>query len=158
MASFPRLETGRVMAWAGVVANALAILALAILAPREGGAWALELALVAIFPVVGVVISLSLLRGHPLALRALDVWLTLQWLIFGFLVVFLASSIVDDCTPHPMHVPCTMVDLYLQCLGLLLAANVPLFVTTRYWSRPAVRRRQKSHARSAGLGCDSLRD
>jgi hypothetical protein len=146
------------MAWAGVVANALTILVLAILALRVGGRSGLEAIVAAIFPVVGVVISLSLLRGHPLALRALDVWLTLQWLIFGFLVVFLASSFVDDCTPHPMHVPCTMVDFYLQCLGLLLAANVPLFVAKRFWSRPAVRRRQKSHARSAGSGGNSLRD
>jgi hypothetical protein len=101
-----------------------------------------------IFPlgVAGIVISLALLKRGKAALRALDVFLILKWLVFVGPLLALLDFYNElqsgwDTDPSlrgwPGHGD-PAIALFLMLLYLLW--NVPLFGACAYWWRPSVRR------------------
>jgi hypothetical protein len=96
--------------------------------------------------VAGIAISLALLRRGQVALKALDVFLVVKWLVFMGPFIALLDFYNDlqagwDVSPSlrgsPGH---GTPEIALFMMLLYLVANLPLIGACAYWWRPTIRR------------------
>ena len=161
MTGSPRPLGYKTMCYLGVAENAaiaaqsgfsfIANFYLEVMPMLQKGVWqpTLDMVVGLIIPllgVAGVIISLCLLKGGRAALMALDVLLTVKWLILlGLLTASFASyfNLLDKwnglAMPGHENPSITLVPMIA-----LLILNLPLFVASAYWWRPNVRRYAKT--------------